>query len=95
MLGFGGLTKTLTSEPAAADGDKIMYDWQIELLQRVLQEKKFKVFYDLAGEWVTVSKIGSNVEEDGPVAYIQKGIGHCIALYNCNASDFYVGKPLV
>jgi hypothetical protein len=67
-----------------------MNDWEIEYLEKVLLGKKSKVFYDLAGEWVVVNRIG-----DGPVAYIQKGWGLCIALYNCDVNDFYVAKRLI
>lgn len=72
-----------------------MNDWEIDYLKKVLQEKKLKVFYDLAGEWVVVNRVGTNTEEDGPVAYIQKGIGLCIALWNTDSDDFYVGTPLI
>lgn len=72
-----------------------MSDWEIEYLGKVLQESHLKVFYNLAGEWVVVTRMGTNAEEEGPVAYINRGIGHNIALWNCDINDFYVAAPLI
>lgn len=73
-----------------------MTDDEIATLASLLAPGEARRVYwcDTDNKLVRVAGVSPHHDEPGPVAWVNSGLGHYLALWGCDPGDFFVCEPV-